>query len=282
MLNSPLGDLLKRLASPEAHEAWRFFIEEYGGLIFKVVKHFEADSEEAADCFQFVCEQLVKDSFRRLRRFECDGPAAFTTWLRAVVRNLCLDWHRKQHGRVRIFRSVQRLSSLDQEIFRQIYEQGHTDDEAFENLGSRFPALTRTDVSESVERINRNLSASQIATLRRRSRVGSSNIENETSLVDERPNPEELAIDNETRAKVLCALDRLPKEKRLLLRLRFEEALTLGEIARLLDLGNAQRADREVKQALSLLREEINSIRPSEASGKDVRSSVKVEWKESV
>lgn len=41
------------------------------------------------------------------------------------------------------------------------------------------------------------------------------------------------------------------------MRLRFEEELTLEQIAKLLDLGNAQRADRQIKEVLARLRVEL-------------------------
>ena len=53
------------------------------------------------------------------------------------------------------------------------------------------------------------------------------------------------------------ALERLSKRERLLVRLRFEQELTLEQIAKLLDMGNAQRADRQIKEILTRLREEV-------------------------
>src|SRR5262249_48149964 len=281
MPDKTISELLRRLGAPEADEAWTLFLEEYAPLIFQVVRHLILDADDAADCFQFVCEQFVKDSCRRLRRFQPEGPALFSTWLRAVVRNLCLDWRRKQYGRPRLFRSIERLSLLDQEIFRQVHERAVTEHEAFELLIGRFPELTPARVSDAVERINRILTASQSRTLQNRSAPQS--IErDEPVLADQRADPEAQAIENEKRSMVLRALKRLPSEKRLLLKLRFEEALTLEELARLLNLGNAQRADREIKQALSLLRRELGSVGLVGSGGKDSHSSVKVRWKNSV
>lgn len=61
----------------------------------------------------------------------------------------------------------------------------------------------------------------------------------------------------ERRGALDRALDRLSKRERLLVRLRFEQELTLEQIAKLLDLGNAQRADRQIKEILARLREEM-------------------------
>src|SRR5258706_12794353 len=97
------GRILRGLTSDEAQSAWSEFLQSYAALIYQVVGFFERDTDHAADCFLFVCEHLSNNRYRRLRAFRVDGPAKFTTWLRAVVRNLCLDWHRKEFGRQRIF-----------------------------------------------------------------------------------------------------------------------------------------------------------------------------------
>ena len=55
-------------------------------MIFQVGRYFEKDLDRASDCFQFVCEKLSEDRFRRLLRFKPQGTASFSTWLRAVVR----------------------------------------------------------------------------------------------------------------------------------------------------------------------------------------------------
>ena len=285
MSEIPTPVLLRQLRTREAEAAWAYFIDEYAPLIFRVIKYFETDSDDAADCFQFVCEQLVKDQFRRLCQFKPDGPASFATWLRAVVRNLCLDWRRKQHGRPRLFRSIERLSLLDQEVFRCVHERGGSEQEALQSLAPRFPELTIAHVAEAIERINRTLTASQSATLRARMPAASQSSDTETfdnALSDPAANPETMAIEKEKLELLRRAVNRLAKDHQLLLRLRFEEALTLEEIARLLQLGNAQRADREIKSAVSALRIEMNSIGAAGAGGKDSHPSVKVEWKESV
>jgi RNA polymerase sigma factor (sigma-70 family) len=96
MAETRIDRILEQLGSPASHEAWSAFLDDYGGIIFQVIRHFQSDSDDAADCLQFVCGCLCEAQFRRLRRFNPQGSATFTTWLRAVTRNLCLDWQRKR------------------------------------------------------------------------------------------------------------------------------------------------------------------------------------------
>ncbi|MEI4927199.1 sigma factor, partial [Klebsiella pneumoniae] len=72
----------------------------------------------------FVCEKLCERKYRRLLSFRPNGRARFSTWLRAVVRNLSLDWLRSKFGRRQVFRSIVRLGAIDQEIFKSVFQRG--------------------------------------------------------------------------------------------------------------------------------------------------------------
>lgn len=270
-------EILDQLAR-DSHVGWSAFLDEHAGLIFQVVRHFEQDSDDAADCFQFICEQLCADRFRRLRRFNADGAARFSTWLRVVARNLCLDWRRRQFGRRRVFRSVARLSELDQAVFQHVHERGVTPSEALVSLTPRFPYLTGELLSEAIARVNNALTTNQNWLLRTRLAFGGPRAAAGTEtdfrqeIIDPQPDPEKLALHAERRKILKRALSRLSDKERLFVHLRFEEHLTLDQIAKLLDLGNAQRADRQLKQILASLRLEFDS---QPASGKSPSSSVK-------
>ena len=257
-----IKQLLRNLGSSASHEAWEVFLRDYATLIFQVIHYIETDADKAGDCFQFVCEHLVENRFRRLRKFKVDGAASFPTWLRAVVRNLCLDWRRKQLGRPRLFRSIARLSLFDQEVFRAVYERAHSPEETLVMLAAQFPQVTAEQVAESRVRIEKELSGRQRWLLALHSnQAGGGNSTEEVdesafrNLIDSRPDPEAQFISREAQAKLRLVLGRLSQSDRLLLRLRFEQELTLDQCARLLDLGNAQRVDRQIKELILRLRE---------------------------
>ena len=108
-LQQPDGEiqaLLTELRSGLPYYAWTAFLTTYSGLIYGVIHMFAHEPDHTADCFLFVCEKLAENNYRRILAFKPDGKARFTTWARAVVRNLCLDWHRSQFGRKQVFSSV--------------------------------------------------------------------------------------------------------------------------------------------------------------------------------
>lgn len=265
MPEQSVENILQQLRSRDPHEAWSEFLEEYSVLIFHVVRHFDRDLDRASDCFQFVCEKLSEDRFRRLLRFKPQGTASFSTWLRAVVRNLCLDWRRKEFGRRRPFRSISRLSTFDQEVFSCVYVRGVSAEETLHLLQSKFSEVTSERMAESRDRIERGLTTKQrwllgIRSMRRAQGANTTFEEAEAApleIRDPRPDPEAQALLEERRGTLGRALDHLSKRERLLVRLRFEQELTLEQIAKLLDLGNAQRADRQIKDILARLREEL-------------------------
>jgi RNA polymerase sigma factor (sigma-70 family) len=256
-----IQDLLARLRAPAPLQAWADFLERYSPLLLGVVRLFEHEEDQVADCYLFVCEQLSRAGFRRLLRFRPDGPAHFTTWLCAVARNLCLDWHRHEVGRHRVFASVARLSALDQEIFRCLFVELLPVEEAFLELRPVFSQLTIEQVSAGAVRIQRALTPRQRWLLGvRRGRaatVGTLTGQDEEAVwqaPSDMPSPETWAELREERKALHAAVSRLPRQDRLLLRLRFEHELTLAEIARLQRLENAQAADRRIRVALERLR----------------------------
>ncbi len=260
-----IAGILSGLRSRLAQDAWAAFLESYSALILQVVHSFERDPDHVSDCFLFVCEQLSRKRFRRLRSFRPQGRARFSTWLRAVVRNLCLDWHRKEFGRHRVLQSVARLPALEQDLFRGLYQQGLSLDEAFAQLRISYSGLTGTQLDEAEKRIRDRLSLRQLWLLSRRlPRVvplvhgpDQTELNLQQEMPDPGPSPETLADFGERQAALSEALSRLSARDRLLVRLRFEQELTLHEVARIARLGDAQRADRKLREILERLRKEM-------------------------
>ncbi len=240
----------------------------YSPLLLEVVHRFERDEDTASDCYLFVCERLSCNGFRRLLRFRPGGPARFSTWLRAVARNLCLDWHRRQCGRHRVFESVARLPALEQEVFRSLFIECLPIEEAFLKLEPRNPGLTPEKVADAATHVQQALTSRQrwLLTARRtRGLVGQDGspgqIEAEfLQLPSEMPNPETWAGVQEERAALRHAMSKRSPRERLLIRLRFERDMTLNEIARVLNLDSPQGVDRRIREVLEMLQRDMARI----------------------
>lgn len=244
-------------------DAWGSFLAGQAPLILQVVRLFERDQDQVQDGFLFVCEHLRHGEMRRIRQFRSNGPASFETWLRAVVRRLCLDWLRHRDGRFRLPRAIARLPELDQTVFRCIHVRGLSENETFHSVKALRPSFSREQLAAAVARVAEALSDhSSWFLLVRRPRLqslssdppGADPAEVEPALVDPRADPEREAAARERLAALHVALGRLPPRLRLLVRLRYEQELPLEEVARLTGLSGPAQVERKIRLALDEVR----------------------------
>lgn len=270
--------LLAKLRSAESENGWQEFLLQYSGVLYQTVKTLAQDEDDVADCFVYICEQLAKDRCRRLLRFKPDGAASFVTWLRVVARNLSCDWHRKQHGRLRPFRILQCFPPLEQEAYRCRFERHLSRAETLLHLRSTWPGVNEDDLTRIEERIEDVLNPAQRWILSLRAQALQSNVpvgddvdSTMLAVADPAPSPESVVENAEQRRTLQRCVEALPKEQQLVLRLRFEDELSLDEIARLTGLGDAQRVHRRLAAILQALRSAIansTTVKPRATSVK--------------
>ena len=253
--------ILGSFDTPDIARAWAEFLDAYSPVLLQVVRLTVRDEDAAADCYLFVCEHLSRDGCRRLRSFRAGGAATFTTWLRVVTRNICLDWWRREYGRLRVFESIKRLPAREREVFALIFEQRMTAESAYSTIAARDPSFSPQELELCQERIRAALSPRQWWLIQQRNQrrsIPSRQREEEAQAVetisDPAPSPETLAQESERSASLQRGLRRLTPSDRLLIRLRYEEELTLEAVAGLTGLKDAQAAHRRIETALERLR----------------------------
>lgn len=253
--------LIERLSSGRVDAAWKEFLARYSPLIMHVVRRYESDHDRSTDCFVHICGALSDDGFRRLRSYRPDSPARFKTWLMAVVAHLCIDWRRKEMGRARPFRSVTRLPEIEQQVYRCIYERGMSRTQCLEALAPRYAGLTEATVCEINARLFTSLTPQQRWQLETRKSalnpvpIGSGSDEDDAAaeMTAPGPGPDELAAESQQGRRLQDALAKLPADQRLLLRLRYEQGLTLAEVARLTGQPDPFSANRRIEAAVHAL-----------------------------
>jgi RNA polymerase sigma factor (sigma-70 family) len=252
--NSITG-LLHRLSSVDAGPAWVEFLDRYSQLIMNAAGKFEYEQDRINECFIFVCGKLIDDGFCRLLCFNTRGKANFSTWLGTVVFNLCVDWHRKEFGRVTLLPAISALPTFDQSVYRLVIDRGLTKEACFQTLRTNFPDLTRELVSRALVRIYSLLTPRQrwqISVRNQRSRQNMLQGQIEC-LPDPSFGPDVEAQWAQEHEVLRDALTRLPARQSLLLRLRFQEGLSLKKIAQLQQLGDTNRAWRHIQAAIAAL-----------------------------
>jgi len=274
MNDESVTDLWARLSAGQADAAWREFLERYSAVIMHAVRRHESDHDRASDCFLHVTAALSDDGFRRLLSFRPDGPARFRTWLLAVVSNLCVDWRRRQDGRARPFQAVTRLPELDQLVYLHMYQRGLSRAQCLLTLKPQFPDLTDRQLSVINARLFALLTPQQRFQSRARHRMTVA-LEGRSTPGDDGPagqmedpdaGPEALTLQAQQQARLEAALLQLPPQQRLLLRLRFEQDLTLAEVARLTRQPDPFRVNRQIQAALAALADLMESDAASRAA----------------
>jgi RNA polymerase sigma factor (sigma-70 family) len=260
--DTEIGVFLTRLRSEEAENAWQWFLSSYAGPIYATIKLFSRDSDDQGDCFLFICEKLVDKRYRRLLAFKPDGRARFSTWLRAVVRNLCLDWLRSRYGRKQTFRSIASEGQLEREIFRYVFQHRLGLEQAWLELQASGVSLSFDEFEEHAVRIQNLLTSRQLWLLSTANTKLSSideDAEGNTPIdvPDSALGPEDTLLLADIHESVSKTVETLEEADRLLIRLRYAQELGLAEIAGLLGLKDAQTADRRIREALERLRQHL-------------------------
>lgn len=263
MSDPQIAALQRALRSGDHIQAWADFLTSYSPVVLQAVRRSIWDNEKAADCFVFVCEQLCARGYRRLLKYKPESGTSFVTWLRVVVRNLALDWHRRQSGRPRVFESVARMTLLHQEVYRLRYQERRSLDEVHVLLRQRFPDLSEEAVGHADAELRQSISPHQEWLLASQ-RAGTVSLDASDpaegpppDVADPSPGPEELAISSEEWQRLARGLARLDPSERVLLQLRYGQGVTLTKLARFVGLPDAQTADRRVRAILDRLKKEF-------------------------
>ena len=253
MKQALIENILLYLNSGQLDAGWEAFLETYSTVLHSIARQFEVDNSTSDDCFEFVCAKLSDNNFRRLKAFNPEGPARFRTWLTAVTANLCRDWRRSVYGRKRLPESVRQLPEFEQLVFECLYRQGMTHHECLHILKSRFTKLTLERISAANARLHSVLSSKQRWQLSITRGESQSIVDTEPTIDTNDDGPEFHVQSDEDRLRVQKAMACLEPRQRLLLQLRYQQDLTLREVAQLTGLADPFIARRQIDAALAAL-----------------------------
>lgn len=228
---------LDALLAADPEQAWRVFVDRYTPTLLALIERADiVDRDEAMDLYVLVCERLSHDDCGRLRRRDA-SRGSLEGWLAVVVRNVAVDWVRSRAGRRRLFGAVKRLTPFDQRVFELYYWEHHTPSEVAGLAGARL-----TDVLDALARVDGALTArhrSELVSLTARStRPMALDAPRDTpmDIVDESADPEAPLRLREEDAAFTRAIAALPAEDAAIVRLKFIQGLSNGDIRRALHL----------------------------------------------
>lgn len=108
-------------SDPSARQAaWDRFVRKYNRILLHTAHRRCPGYDDAMNRYAHVLEKLREDDFRRLRAYQGEGRARFTTWLVVVSRRLCIDYLRSRYGRERETEESDRATSPGHRLRRQL------------------------------------------------------------------------------------------------------------------------------------------------------------------
>jgi RNA polymerase sigma factor (sigma-70 family) len=196
-----------------------------------VCRRHGLDPDESDEFAGWARMRLVEDDYAVLRKFR--GESAITTYLTVVVTMLFRDYRVSRWGRWRPSAAAKRLGDVAVRLETLVYRDGYRVDQA----GEMLRAAGHTDLAD--RELVRMLSGLPHRTGTRPVQVGDEPLESQpaSSTADEGVMAGE-ADDERTAAEdaLRRALDTLPQEDRVIVRLRVWEGLSVADISRALNV----------------------------------------------
>ncbi len=94
-----LQGLLQARDALARDEAWARFVARFSPLLLHTARTVAREHDRSMDAYAHLLDLLRQDDWSRLRQYQEDSGAQFTTWLVVVARRLCVDFLRQRYGR---------------------------------------------------------------------------------------------------------------------------------------------------------------------------------------
>jgi RNA polymerase sigma factor (sigma-70 family) len=209
------------------------------------------DPIDAEELGAVVKLRLVENDYAVLRAYE--GRSSFRTFISMVVQRMALDYRIHEWGKWHASAEAKRLGEPAVELERILQRDGRTIDEALPLLQSKYEDVTRDSLQQ--------LAAKLPPRAPRRRNIPLDDAAPETLTQPGGTDEPLLAGDRRRASKEVSemmssALARFGEEDQLILQLRFEQGLTVAQIARVLRLDQKltyrriERMMREIRRQL--------------------------------
>lgn len=130
---------IQALFTQDADRAWRAFEQFFRQDILHVIRTVFAQEattlsagQSPDDRYQDICLLLIAQDYHRIKAY--DGRGAFAAYIRSIVRRLCVDLLRHEHGRRRLPAKMVHAPAVEQAVFQEVYWDGQAVDEGQRRL----------------------------------------------------------------------------------------------------------------------------------------------------
>jgi RNA polymerase sigma factor for flagellar operon FliA len=191
-------------------------------VIGVITRRHSLGAAEAEEFASWARARLIDGNYAALRKF--GGRSSLATYLSVVIGNLFLDYRNSIWGRWRPSAAALRLGPIGIRIEELLYREGHSLRETIGVLQSAGVTLSDAEISRLAAKIPPREKASEVP-LEKADSAG---------VIDFRPTATPAAEDSEVAVAVRAALEQLPAEEQVIVRMRFWDDLTVADIARAL------------------------------------------------
>ena len=227
-------------------------------------RHFRFTPEDGEDFASIVMSRLIDKDYAVVRAWE--ERSSFGTYIGAVVPRLALDYRIHAWGKWHASAEAKRLGALAVDLEQLLHRDRRTIDEVVALLAAKYGAVTRESLLALAARLPERPPPRREVDLDEAASIPAS--QNES--------PEERALDEERRTAaqrlseiLAAAIERLPDEDVLIMQLRFEQGMTVPQIARALQLDRRQLYYR-LERCAAELRKELEHAGIAERDAADL------------
>jgi RNA polymerase sigma factor for flagellar operon FliA len=206
--------------------------------------------EEADEITSVVHLKLVENDYAVLRSYE--GRSSLATFISTVVQRLVLDYRIHEWGKWHASAEARRLGPLAVELEQLLFRDGRTLDEARPIVAGKHQGVTRESLELLAARLPVRAARRREVPIEEASPVpaGGDGVEVRVLAGERRDTADRL------RQLLGAAFAQMPDDDRLVLQLRFEQGMTVAQIARALQRDQKflyrqiERRMREIRAAI--------------------------------
>jgi RNA polymerase sigma factor for flagellar operon FliA len=220
---------------------------------------------EQEDFAGFVRLRLIEDDYAVLRKFQ--ERSTLWTYLSSVIGRLSLDYCAEQWGRWRPSAVADRLGPEAVALERLVTRDGHTLDEAIAIVRAGNPNLAEAQLRAIWARLPEKARAVHVG---EEAAAGVSGVENSDAGVEDAARQRETArLDHALHA----AFAQIAPQDRLLIALRYDQGLSIVEIAKLMQ-STVPTLHRRLDKSLKHLRASLQQFTTAEIKNVIGHSSI--------
>lgn len=190
-------------------------------------RRYHFDPEDAEEFSSVVHLKLVDGEYEVLRSYE--GRSGLSTFLSIVIQRWALDYRIHEWGKWHASAEAKRMGAMAVELEQYIHRDGRTPEEVLPFLAAKHPGVTLDALKRLAASLPRRAPKRHDVPVEEADPVSAPDDIEDRARADERRQTVE-----RVRTIVAATIAEYPEDMRLILQLRFEQDMTVAQIARVL------------------------------------------------